>query len=84
MDLESLLLRESSDGNILPGAVPSVVYRLITEVESRGLTEIGICEVSRPGRITKLLSQFTDRLAGAHSEVNALKEALNKGQTGHK
>ncbi|KAF7797130.1 hypothetical protein EIP86_008322 [Pleurotus ostreatoroseus] len=62
VDLDFLLQRESPDGEILPGALPATFYRLVTEVESRGLTEIGIY-----------------RLAGAHSEVNSLKDALNKG-----
>lgn len=43
VDLEVLLKRESSDGGTPPGVVPSVIQRLITEVESRGLTEVGIC-----------------------------------------
>ncbi|EMD33011.1 hypothetical protein CERSUDRAFT_161123, partial [Gelatoporia subvermispora B] len=59
--LDVLLQREASDGEVPPGAIPSVVQRLITEVETRGLTEVGIY-----------------RLAGAHSEVNACREALNR------
>ena len=44
VDLETLLQRESPDGEVAPGAIPSVIQRLIEEVESRGLTEVGICE----------------------------------------
>lgn len=43
VDLEILLKRESPDGEIPPGTIPSVIQRLIEEVESRGLTEVGIC-----------------------------------------
>ncbi|CAL1711692.1 unnamed protein product [Somion occarium] len=58
-----LLCRESQGEEVEPGTVPSVIERLIAEVDTRGLTEIGIY-----------------RVAGAHSEVNALKEALNRGE----
>ncbi|KAI0352013.1 hypothetical protein OH77DRAFT_829733 [Trametes cingulata] len=63
VDLEFLLRREAPDGEVQPGAIPSVVERLINEVERRGLTEVGIY-----------------RIAGAHSEVNALRDALNRGE----
>ncbi|KAI0689000.1 hypothetical protein BC835DRAFT_1371134 [Cytidiella melzeri] len=63
VDLETLLLRESPNDSIAPGTIPRIVERLIDEVESRGLTEVGIY-----------------RLAGAHSEVNSLKDALNRGE----
>ncbi|KAI0090890.1 hypothetical protein BDY19DRAFT_887550 [Irpex rosettiformis] len=63
VELETILLRQSSDDSIAPGTIPRVVERLIEEVESRGLTEVGIY-----------------RLAGAHSEVNGLKDALNRGE----
>ncbi|KAH9922575.1 hypothetical protein B0H21DRAFT_826955 [Amylocystis lapponica] len=63
VDLEFLLRREAIDGDVQPGAVPSVVERLILEVENRGLTEMGIY-----------------RIAGAHSEVNAFRDALNRGE----
>jgi GTPase-activating protein BEM2 len=45
VDLETLLKRESADGEIAPGALPSVILRLIEVVEARGLTEVGICEL---------------------------------------
>ncbi|KAM5530203.1 hypothetical protein V8D89_016139 [Ganoderma adspersum] len=63
VELEFLLQREATGGEVRPGAVPSVVERLISEVESRGLMEVGIY-----------------RIAGAHSEVNALRDALNRGE----
>ncbi|KAI0919200.1 hypothetical protein AcV5_002181 [Taiwanofungus camphoratus] len=62
VELDFLLEREAGFGEVQPGAIPSVVERLVTEVEKRGLTEIGIY-----------------RIAGAHSEVNAYKDALNRG-----
>ena len=43
VDLESLLERDAPNGQTLPGALPTVFARLVQEVESRGLTEIGIC-----------------------------------------
>lgn len=43
MDLEVILKRESPDGEVHPGSIPSVLERLISEVETRGLTEVGIC-----------------------------------------
>ncbi|PIL33764.1 transporter [Ganoderma sinense ZZ0214-1] len=63
VELEFLLQREATGGDVQPGAIPSVVERLIDEVESRGLMEVGIY-----------------RIAGAHSEVNALRDALNRGE----
>ncbi|KAI9061367.1 hypothetical protein FKP32DRAFT_1594529 [Trametes sanguinea] len=63
VELDFLLQREAPDGEVQPGAVPSVVERLINEVEQRGLTEVGIY-----------------RIAGAHSEVNSLRDALNRGE----
>ena len=43
VDLQFLLQREARDQEVQPGAIPSVVERLIEEVDKRGLTEIGIC-----------------------------------------
>ncbi|KAI8978267.1 hypothetical protein BD414DRAFT_421946 [Trametes punicea] len=63
VELEFLLQREAPDGEVQPGAIPSVLERLIDEVERRGLTEVGIY-----------------RIAGAHSEVNSLRDALNRGE----
>ncbi|KAH9927766.1 uncharacterized protein B0H18DRAFT_1118293 [Fomitopsis serialis] len=63
VDLEVILKRESPEGDIQLGAIPSILERLISEVESRGLTEVGIY-----------------RIAGSHAEVNAYKDALNRGE----
>ena len=43
MLFRSILKRESPDGEMHPGSIPSVLEQLISEVESRGLTEVGIC-----------------------------------------
>lgn len=43
IDLEFLLEREGG-GQVQPGAIPAVINKLILEVESRGLTEVGICK----------------------------------------
>ncbi|KAI1790396.1 hypothetical protein LXA43DRAFT_891223 [Ganoderma leucocontextum] len=63
VELAFLLQREATGGDVQPGTIPSVVERLIGEVETRGLMEVGIY-----------------RIAGAHSEVNALRDALNRGE----
>ncbi|TBU46639.1 hypothetical protein BD309DRAFT_888031 [Dichomitus squalens] len=63
VELDFLLQREAVNGEVQPGVIPSVLDRLIDEVETRGLTEVGIY-----------------RIAGAHSEVNSLRDALNRGE----
>ncbi|TFY81474.1 hypothetical protein EWM64_g2531, partial [Hericium alpestre] len=63
VDLEFLLKRESRGAEVPPGTVPSFIERCLSEVEARGLSEVGIY-----------------RIAGASSEVNGLKEALNRGE----
>ncbi|KZT03884.1 uncharacterized protein LAESUDRAFT_728564 [Laetiporus sulphureus 93-53] len=63
VELDFLLRREAINGEVQPGTIPSVLDRLIAEVEARGLMEVGIY-----------------RIAGAHSEVNAYKDALNRGE----
>ncbi|TFY55136.1 hypothetical protein EVJ58_g8436 [Rhodofomes roseus] len=63
VDLEVILKRESQDGDVPLGTIPSILERLISEVETRGLTEVGIY-----------------RIAGSHAEVNAYKDALNRGE----
>ena len=52
VDLDFLLQRDAPDGEAAPGAVPSVLERLIDEVERRGLTEVGICTcLLQPARV---------------------------------
>ena len=51
VELEFLLRREAEDGEIAPGVVPQVFEMLLREVESRGLTEHGICEFSLYARL---------------------------------
>ena len=43
VELDFLLQREAVNGEVQPGAIPSVLDRLIREVEARGLAEVGIC-----------------------------------------
>lgn len=43
VDLESLLRREAGIADIAPGAVPRVIELCLKEIETRGLTEAGIC-----------------------------------------
>ncbi|KAJ6543940.1 hypothetical protein B0H19DRAFT_999504 [Mycena capillaripes] len=42
VDLILLLRREQGTDDIPPGAIPSIVERCLLEIESRGLTEVGI------------------------------------------
>jgi hypothetical protein len=63
VELDHLLQREASMP-VLPGIVPRVIHECLFEVESRGLSEVGIY-----------------RIAGAASEINALKEAYNRGES---
>ncbi|KAG5636991.1 hypothetical protein H0H81_006167 [Sphagnurus paluster] len=64
VELEFLLQREAGNHPVDPGAIPSVVEQCLREVESRGLSEVGIY-----------------RIAGAVSEINALKDAFNRGES---
>lgn len=44
VDLELILQRENPNWESEPGAVPRVVELCLSEIETRGLTEVGICE----------------------------------------
>lgn len=44
VELEFLLRRETGSDEISPGTVPIVIEQCLTEVEGRGLTEVGICK----------------------------------------
>lgn len=48
VELEFLLERESGGEEVLPGTIPSVIASCLTEVETRGLSEVGICECGFP------------------------------------
>ncbi|KAF9222356.1 hypothetical protein BS17DRAFT_838369 [Gyrodon lividus] len=63
VELGFLLEREAAGGELQPGAIPSVVTACLLEVETRGLSEVGIY-----------------RIAGATSEINALRDAFNRGE----
>jgi hypothetical protein len=43
VELNFLLQREAANGDVLPGAIPFVIERCLYEIESRGLSEVGIC-----------------------------------------
>jgi hypothetical protein len=43
VDLQFLLQREAGNDVVPPGAIPSVMERCLFEIESRGLSEVGIC-----------------------------------------
>lgn len=63
VELQYLLQREAGGGPVPPGTVPIIIDQCLSEVESRGLSEVGIY-----------------RIAGAVSEINALKDAYNRGE----
>jgi hypothetical protein len=44
VDLQVLLKREASGGEVQPGVIPSIIERCLNEIERRGLTEVGICK----------------------------------------
>jgi GTPase-activating protein BEM2 len=44
VDLEFLLQREAGGCAIPPGTIPLLLEKCLLEVESRGLTEVGICK----------------------------------------
>ncbi|KAG6334782.1 hypothetical protein ID866_4315 [Astraeus odoratus] len=46
VELEFLLQREAGGGEVEPGSVPSVISRCLYEVESRGLSEVGIYRIA--------------------------------------
>ncbi|KAG5644301.1 hypothetical protein DXG03_008719 [Asterophora parasitica] len=64
VELEFLLQREAGNQPVEFGAIPFVIEQCLSEVEIRGLTEVGIY-----------------RIAGAVSEINALKDAFNRGES---
>lgn len=63
VELEFLLEREANGAQPEIGSIPSVILTCLSEVEFRGLSEVGIY-----------------RVAGATSEVNALRDAFNRGE----
>jgi hypothetical protein len=63
VELEFLLEREANGAQPEIGSIPSVMLTCLSEVEFRGLSEVGIY-----------------RVAGATSEVNALRDAFNRGE----
>ncbi|KAI6043474.1 hypothetical protein EDC04DRAFT_2890865 [Pisolithus marmoratus] len=46
VDLDFLLQREAGGAEVEPGTIPSVVRRCLYEVESRGLSEVGIYRIA--------------------------------------
>ena len=82
VELEFLLRREAERDDISPGTVPIIIEQCLSEVESRGLSEVGICTF--PLALFCPCFLFTDaaqdRIAGAATEINALKDAYNRGE----
>ena len=69
--------------------MPHVIEECLTEIEHRGLTEVGICKLSfhssplslNPFLLTLVNLGTLDRIAGATLEINALKESFNQGES---
>jgi GTPase-activating protein BEM2 len=85
VDLLFLLQREATYGEVQPGTIPTVMQQCLQEIESRGLSEVGICTSFHLTPLPLNLSipanfLSPDRIAGATSEVNGLKDAFNKGE----
>lgn len=82
VELAFLLEREANGEEVLLGTVPSVIASCLAEVETRGLSEVGICEsVFFVAEATALdVDAFLDRIAGATSEINTLRDAFNRGE----
>lgn len=79
--LEILLQREAGGGPVPPGTVPIIIDQCLSEVESRGLTEVGICTWPFSSHcVVFAANALADRIAGAVSEINALKDAYNRGR----
>ncbi|KAJ7815319.1 rho GTPase activating protein 22 [Mycena olivaceomarginata] len=59
VDLNFLLRREFGSDDIPPGTIPSVIERCLTEIETRGLTEVGIYRLAgAASTITALKEAF--------------------------
>ena len=94
VELEFLLRRETGSEHVPWGTVPTIIEQCLSEVESRGLSEVGICtwfSFIVPGhhKTESLFLLFcnnnnnnnnTDRIAGATTEINSLKDAYNRGE----
>jgi hypothetical protein len=84
VELEFLLRREAGGEHIPPGTVPVIIEECLAEIEARGLNEVGIC--TSLYLCSPLYNQVdpnvtpSDRIAGASTEINALKEAYNRGE----
>ncbi|KDQ11994.1 hypothetical protein BOTBODRAFT_176768 [Botryobasidium botryosum FD-172 SS1] len=52
VDPELLMQREYGYGEIQPGTVPNVIERFITEIETRGITEVGLYRI--PGALSAI------------------------------
>ena len=81
VDLEYLLRREVGGQTPPPGTVPSIIERCLMEVETRGLNEVGICKYWNSIFPDCTDRSVIDRIAGANSEINALKDAFNRGRS---
>lgn len=86
VELEYLLRREAGSDHIPPGSVPIIIEQCLSAVEANGLTEVGICTqfyffsgIETNIKLT-LFFYLADRIAGATTEINALRDAYNKGE----
>ncbi|KAJ2936969.1 hypothetical protein H1R20_g125, partial [Candolleomyces eurysporus] len=61
VELEFLLQREALGGNIASGTVPRIINECLTEIESRGLTEVGIYRIAGATRDINSLKEAFNR-----------------------
>ncbi|KZT36942.1 hypothetical protein SISSUDRAFT_1063257 [Sistotremastrum suecicum HHB10207 ss-3] len=59
--LAFLLQREAGDNEIAPGAVPKIVDQCLTEIEARGLQEVGIYRIAGASSVINSLRDAFDR-----------------------
>ncbi|KAI6115749.1 hypothetical protein EDD16DRAFT_1863761, partial [Pisolithus croceorrhizus] len=61
VELEFLLQREAGGANVEPGTIPSVIRRCLYEVETRGLSEVGIYRIAgAASEVNGLREAFND------------------------
>ncbi|RXW25664.1 hypothetical protein EST38_g130 [Candolleomyces aberdarensis] len=61
VELEFLLQREALGGDIASGTVPRIINECLTEIESRGLTEVGIYRIAGATRDINSLKEAFNR-----------------------
>ncbi|KAJ7511353.1 rho GTPase activating protein 22 [Mycena galericulata] len=61
VDLNFLLRREIGADDVPPGTIPSIIERCLSEIESRGLTEVGIYRLAGAASVITALKEAFNR-----------------------